>query len=584
MKPRAILSTCILLIILAGCAPGTATATLPAQNPTASPTLSPRDKMATAIAIDRATQSVKPTRIPSPTPDPSTLLSSGGWWNDTVFYEIFVRSFKDSNGDGVGDINGLIEKLDYLNDGDPDTTTDLGVTGIWLMPITESPSYHGYDVADYYSVDREYGTKEDFLRLIDAAHQRGIKVIVDLVINHTSDQNNWFKESNAGNPAYRDWYIWSESNPGYSGPWGQNVWHVGQNGYYYGLFWSGMPDLNLKNPAVTAEIDNITRFWLEDMHVDGFRMDAIRHLIENGEQQENTTQTHEWLKNFHRYYKSVDPQAFTVGEAWTQTPQIVEYVGDEMDIAFEFDLAQTFMSAAMGSQASGASKQMNVVLGNYPKDQYGVFLTNHDQTRVMSVLQDLKKAELAAVLLLTSPGVPFIYYGEEIGMTGTKPDENIRRPMQWIGSDSKVGFSTATPWNAASKDYPAINVATESNDPDSLLSVYRDLIRLRNDHAALRTGQTLVVESGSTRLYAILRYNDREAFLILVNVNSNALVTNQFKLTLAQGPFTGPVTATSTWGLIDPSAPEINAGGGFDAYAPFTEIPGQSAAIIQLTP
>ncbi|MBE9472169.1 MAG: alpha-amylase, partial [Chloroflexi bacterium] len=209
---------------------------------------------------------------PPPTSPPESAASSF-WWNDAIFYEIFVRSFYDSDGDGVGDLNGLIEKLDYLNDGDPATTDDLGVTGLWLMPISQSPSYHGYDVADYLTVDDEYGTNEDFRRLMEEAHKRDIRVIVDLVLNHTSSQHPWFQSARDDvDSPYRDFYVWSEENPGYKSPWGGQVWHRTSSGYYYGIFWEGMPDLNYDNPAVTTEMEEVIRFWLEDMGADGFRL------------------------------------------------------------------------------------------------------------------------------------------------------------------------------------------------------------------------------------------------------------------------------------------------------------------------
>lgn len=562
------------------------TACIP-SNP--APTQLPPTPTTAAAAASSPTAAPAQTLLPTATPTQVATLepapTAQPWWNDTVFYEVFVRSFKDSNGDGIGDFNGLTEMLDYLNDGDPTTTIDLGITGIWLMPITESPSYHGYDVEDYYAVDQEYGTKEDFQRLVGEAHKRGIHIIIDLVINHTSTENPWFQQSDDGDAEYRDWYIWADPAPNFIGPWGQQVWYASQQGYYYAIFWSGMPDLNLENPDVTAEIYNVARFWLEDMDVDGFRMDAIRHFVENGSAQENTPATHAWLQGFHQYYKSVDPQAFAVGEAWTDTPHVLEYIGDEVDIAFEFDLAGAFMRAANGPIASSAINQMNLVLNSYPIGQYGVFLTNHDQDRVMTVLRgDAEKAGLAAALLLTSPGVPFIYYGEEIGMSGAKPDEDIRRPMQWSGENSKVGFSTVSPWRIPPNDYTDFNVASETDDPNSLLSLYRDLIHLRNEHAALRTGETLVVDAGTQRLYALLRYNEQEAFLILVNVHPKPLTPDLYSLTLESGPFTGVVNAILVFGLAGPAAPQINANGGFDSYIPFPEIPAQSIAIIQLTP
>jgi glycosidase len=563
-----VLALIVAFSLLAGCV-----SPKPAPTQTSQPS--------TAATTAPTTQSTQPAAT-----QPTTVETELPWWNDAVFYEVFVRSFKDSDGDGKGDINGLIEKLDYLNDGDPATTTDLGITGLWLMPIMESPSYHGYDVVDYYTIDEEYGTNEDFKRLMDEAHQRGIHVVVDLVLNHTGLDHPWFEASDAGDPNYRDWYIWSETDPKYRGPWGEQVWYPAKDGFYYAVFWSGMPDLNLQNPEVTAEIYKIADFWLKDMGVDGFRMDAIKHFVERGAVQENVPETHVWLQAFHQHYKSVNPQAFVVGEAWTDTSQVLDYTGDEVDIAFEFDLAGAFVRSAQGPIASTANSQMQLVIDTYPQGQYGVFLTNHDQDRVMSVLKDVQKAKLAAVMLLTAPGVPFIYYGEEIGMTGVKPDEDIRRPMQWCGDNSKVCFTTGSPWRMPSTDYKdATTVLVQTGDPESLLSLYRTLIQLRNAHPALRTGDALVLDGGTQRLYALLRYNGQEAFLILVNVHTKALTTSLYDLKLPSGPFTGPVTATTVVGaLANPAAPQINAAGGFDSYQPFVEIPAGSYAIIQLQP
>jgi alpha-amylase len=570
----------LLTVLLASTACQPKAATLPA------PSSTPPKAAVTTQAIPSVS-----TNLPATATSPANLSEpvsqaeppAGFWWNDTVFYEIFIRSFRDSDGDGVGDINGLIEKLDYLNDGNPDTYTDLGITGIWLMPITESPSYHGYDVIDYYDVDQEYGTKEDFKRLVDEAHQRGIKVIIDLVINHTGRDHPWFQASQSGDAQYRDWYVWEDTPPGFLGPWGQSVWHRAGNSYYYGIFWDGMPDLNLENPAVTETIYDITRFWLEDMNVDGFRMDAIRHLIENGPVQENTSETHAWLQAYHQYYKSVDPEAFTVGEAWTATRQVIDYVGDEVDIAFEFDLAEAFLISAKSPVVAAATKQAQKVLDSYPEGQYGVFLTNHDQNRVMFNLQDDTTAKLAATMLLTFPGVPFIYYGEEIGMNGSKPDEDIRLPMQWSGEE-EAGFTSGTAWRAPFSDYASRNVLAQSADPDSLWNHYRVLIDLRNQHAALRTGGAILVNSGSPFVYTLLRYSEEEAFLVLVNPNSSDITADDYGLTLESGPFTNTLQAEAVLGLSDPAHPQVNEQGGFENYRPFATIPAKSSLIIRLAP
>ena len=503
------------------------------------------------------------------------------WWNDAVFYEVFLRSYYDSDGDGVGDINGLIERLDYLNDGDPATTDDLGISGIWLMPVMQSPSYHGYDVVDYYQIDDEFGSNEDFKRLIDEAHKRGIRVIVDLVLNHTSSQHPWFESAAADpNSAYRDYYVWEEENPGYRGPWGQQVWHETPTGYYYGVFWDGMPDLNYRNEAVTEEMHAATRYWLEEMGADGFRLDAVKYLVANDERQEGQPETHEWLEGFNDVYKGANPDAFAIGEIWSPTLEVVKYVGEELDAAFEFDLAEAILASVNSGRVDALTRAQKSVIEKYPPGQYGVFLTNHDQNRVMSQLLDSEeKAKLAATLLLTAPGVPFIYYGEEIGQTGSKPDEDIRRPLQWDNS-ANAGFSRGQPWRDPVEDYPQKNIADQSTDPDSLLSHYRSLIHLRNEQEALRTGEWLAVETNSSNVYAFLRHTDGEKILVLANLKRDAV--DAYGLDLAEGPLIGQETAVSLNGLTDPATPTINGAGGFAGYKPFESLPPQSSSIILL--
>lgn len=545
-----------------------------------------------------ACQPDAPEAAPSPMPEPTTLPTAEPtavseadppveeaypWWNDVVFYEVFVRSFYDSDGDGIGDLNGLIEKLDYINDGDPSTTDDLGATGIWLMPISVSPSYHGYDVVDYFEVDPEYGTNEDFKRLMEEAHARDIKVIVDLVMNHTSVEHPWFIESQDPDSEKRDWYIWADENPNYRGPDGQVAWHDDPSGAYYGVFWSGMPDLNYDNPEVTAAMYEAAEFWLTEMGVDGFRLDAIKHMIEEGQAQENTRSTHEWLEDFYTFYKEVNPQALTVGEAWTNTQQVVEYTGDEVDIAFQFDLALDILAASSAGVGKAFATTQAEVVEAFPLNQYATFITNHDQNRVMSQLRgDVAKARLAASILLTGPGVPFVYYGEEIGMTGTKPDEDIRRPMQWVSDDPGVGFTTGEPWRAPAEDFPQVSVALQDDEADSLLNHYRTLIHLRNGHEALRVGEWTLVEPNSGRLYTFLRHTDNEVILVVINMNRNPVLADKYSLDLSEGPLSGAVEAVSLFGGEPSGAPIVDDSGGFSGYVPFAEIPAQSAHIIQL--
>ncbi|MEX0876269.1 MAG: alpha-amylase family glycosyl hydrolase [Phycisphaerales bacterium] len=429
----------------------------------------------------------------------------------------------------MGDFRGLIERLDYLNDGDPATDTDLGVTGIWLMPIMQSPSYHGYDIVDYRAVDDEYGTMEDFQALLHACHERGIRVIVDLVINHSSDEHPWFTQAAADRDApTRDWYTWADSDPGYRGPWGQQVWHdevLDESGqYYYGCFYHGMPDLNVRNPELTAELNGIARFWIRDMGVDGFRLDAIKHLIEDGPVQENTQASIDWLESFHAYCESLDPDHFSVGEVWSSTDQVRRYIPDAVDTAFEFDLGMSILAAINTGDASRLRASIDNTVESFADGRFATFLTNHDQARVMTELGgDRDKAKAAATILLTLPGVPFIYYGEEIGIAGGKPDPNIRTPMQWTDSPRAEGFTTGQAWRRVQRDVGAANVEDQEGRPGSLLEHYKTLIRLRNDETAMRTGDTTTHPTSHDAVLAYTRSDGSGSFLIIVNTGGEVV-------------------------------------------------------------
>lgn len=463
-----------------------------------------------------------------------------------MFYEVFVRSFKDSDGDGKGDLKGLIEKLDYLNDGDPTTHTDLGVTAIWLMPIQQSPSYHGYDVTDYRTVEQDYGSNQDFKNFIDSAHNRGIKVIIDYVMNHTSSQHPWFVESAGSSTAEkRDWYLWQNPKPVVTGPWGQVVWHSKNASNYYGIFWSEMPDLNYNKPEVKAEMFDVARFWLEDMNVDGFRLDAIKYIKENGNTLEDTPETIAFWNEFKDHYKSINPDALAVGEAWTTTQKIKDYMTDtSLDYCFEFDLADAILNVANTPSAANVTAiqaQVDEVIAAYPYLQYGTFLTNHDVDRVMNRLgSSVAKAKIAASLLFTLPGVPYIYYGEEIGMTGAKPDENIRTPLQW-NSTSQAGFTTGTPWRPVNADYTGKNIESQKSDAASLWNHYRKLIAIRNNQAALRKGTYKMITASNTTVFSFLRQYQDENIIVVSNPTSGILSNVQLSLTqsgIGQGSYT----------------------------------------------
>ncbi|MEL7645047.1 MAG: alpha-amylase family glycosyl hydrolase [Anaerolineaceae bacterium] len=519
--------------------------------------------LAACQAAPTATQAPAPVEsstpaVPtqSPTPQAAQPDVASGWWNEVVFYEIFVRSFKDSDGDGIGDFQGIIQQLDYLNDGDPATTNDLGVGALWLMPINPSPSYHGYDVTDYKAVNPDYGTLDDFTQLLEACHERGIRVIMDFVVNHSSSQHPWFQAALAGDPKYKDYYVWSDSDPSSLGPWGQRAWYRASNGkFYYAVFWDQMPDLNYHNPAVTKEIQDASAFWL-DLGVDGFRVDAARYLFEEGVALQDTKGTIQWFQDWRAFYKPLKPRAYTVGEVWTDLQITAKYANPRgLDSLFMFDLAEDIRGAAYSGDASMALKSYLDVLGYFPDLQFSTFLSNHDQQRVMSYFGKESKARVAAFIYLTGPGTPFVYYGEEIGMTGSKPDENLRTPMQWSG-EPNAGFTSGIPWEAVNKGWEETNVETEAANPASILNWYRGLIQLRNQHPALRSGVYLPLTSSCKRVYAVLRQEGED---ILLTIASTGIPSSENCTIAIEGsPLSGAYRAETLWG--EPLFNEISFG------------------------
>ncbi len=525
-------------------------------------------------ACVRATPTVAPAQTTTPAPEArgaSTPEQSAheNWWRDAVFYEIFVRSYYDTNNDGIGDFNGITQKLDYLQ--------ELGITAVWLMPIHPSPSYHGYDVTNYYNVNHDYGTMDDFKNLLTEAHKRDIRIIIDLVLNHTSSQHPWFKSANSDpNSPYRDYYVWSETSKG-------GKWHEGNQGYYFGLFWGGMPDLNYNNPAVTDAILKITDFWLNKVGVDGFRIDAVKHLIEDGDKIENTPATHEWYKGFYTAYKAKNPQVYMVGEVFGAGSSVIKsYTGDQLDQIFNFEMSSGFVNSANGGANSGINSAVKFALQDMPGFNFATFLTNHDQTRAMSVFYGkVDKARLAAFLMLASPGTPFIYYGEEIGMQGQKPDENIRLPMQW-NSDANAGFTTTRPWRAPAKGYEQVNVALQSGDSNSLLEHYRRLITLRNSHSALRTGEVILLEPNNSGVYAALCVDDNETILVLVNLTDEA-ITNYAIILEDAGLAESAYSVETLFGAGQTKGPE-RIGKAFPEYKPFENLDPYAMYILKLNP
>jgi glycosidase len=500
-------------------------------------------------------------------------------WSDRTWYEVFVRSFSDSDGDGIGDLAGLTAKLDYLQ--------DLGIGGIWLMPIAEAASYHGYDVTDYTKVEPDYGDQAALEAFVAAAHQRDILVIVDFVINHTSIDHPWFQDALAGGP-HRDWYVWSDTDPGWPPVAGPNPWHHTDAGdSYYGAFSAGMPDLNLRNPAVTAEIDRIAEVWLADNGVDGFRIDAARHLIEDdGAHQSNTPETYAWLADFTAKVHAGHPDALVLGEAWDTSKSAGAYVPTSLDSTFDFGLAAAMVSAVANRRSPPITTSLAETIKYWPVNREASFLTNHDQTRVMSqVFGDVPSARLAGFMLLSGPGFPFIYYGEEIGLQGRKPDEQIRTPMPWTADAPAAGFTTGTPWEPLAEDWATTNVAAEVGEPTSLLETYRALIAFRAAHPALAAGGTLLVDGGGP-VIGWLRVAKGETMLVVVNLGATPV--SEYALSLPGGPLCGLSRVNYEGGIGDSStpsvaAPQLNATGGFDAYKPLGTLAPRSGYVISLT-
>ncbi len=454
---------------------------------------------------------------------------SKDWWKESVFYEIYMPSYKDSNDDGYSDFKGLTSKLDYIQ--------SLGVKGIWLTPFLKSPKVdNGYDVSDYYSVDSTYGTNKDFEIFLNEAHKRNLKIIMDLVLNHTSTDSKWFQESKKSkeNP-YRDYYIWRDKPNNWESFFGGSAWEFNSisNQYYYHKFDKRMADLNWQNPKVVEDIQKIIHFWCE-MGVDGFRLDVINFLTTNGVTKDNPIkngkQIHLYdkdqagIKNAMKIIKSTIneyPNKFVIGEIGSDDINVLKKYQSPylLDVVFNFNFGSIIKFSAKNifHQLKSMEKNMN----NYPT----LFFGSHDMPRIMNRLADnnSERAVALAALILTAKGVPFIYYGEEIGMQNINADsvdemrdiqgiinynlsikegkskeealkignehnrDKSRSPMQW-NTEKYAGFSEVEPWINVNSDYLSVNVENYENQKSSILNRYRQLIKLRNSEPVLQYG------------------------------------------------------------------------------------------------
>jgi alpha-amylase len=446
-------------------------------------------------------------------------------WPYGVNYEVFVRSYADSNGDGIGDFNGLTSRLDYLK--------ELGVGGIWLMPIMPSPTYHKYDVVDYKAVDPEYGSQEDFKKLVEEAHKRGIRILVDLIVNHTGSDHPWFKNAieSKENP-YRDYYVWANKDSireqiskKSTSLDSDNItqWHP-VNGdtlseHYYGFFYGGMPDLNLDNEKVRQEFVEIGKYWLGEMNVDGFRLDAAKHIYPTDRANDN----HAFWVWFREEMQKIKPEVYLVGEVWSKAEDVAPYLKG-LPALFNFDMGYAITSVVKaGKDTIGLISKYKEINDYYSKSTNefidATFLKNHDQNRILSELEaNQNKARVAAGILFTLPGTPYVYYGEEIGMIGVKPDEYIREPFLW---DYDARDKTQTSWESPkfSNDETVVPLSKQKDDPASLYNFYKKFIQYRNSSKVLTYGSIDTTPISIREVVSFIREKDGVKRLVLHNVS-----------------------------------------------------------------
>ncbi len=466
-----------------------------------------------------------------------TFYDIPGWAYNGVMYEIFVRSFYDSDNDGIGDIQGIIEKLDYLNDGDPETGDDLGIKSIWLMPVFESPSYHCYDVSDYYKIESDYGTNEDFQELLREAHKRGIKIITDLVLNHCSSQHEYFKDAFANSQSrFDNWFYFTNSSNTRA-----HNWQFRHRDKDRNMLEPYMPAWNVNNPEVREYLYEMAKYWIDPDRdgnftdgVDGFRCDYVKGP------------PHEFWKMFRQEVKSVNPDVLLLAENWEGLGSIAQSFDNEFDMAFDFP----FQGSLVASITSASAMDFRTILLEQERilpdnALMNRFFNNHDMNRIFTRM-DEDQAKLGLALLLTVPQMPMLYYGDEIGMKGQKDpyDEGIRRPMEWCRNNDCKGMTNWYPvWD---NEPDGISVEEETDDPGSILSFVRNLIRLRSDYPVIETGEIQFVPLYTTnemkeykRGVAYLVGNDQEGVLVIANLHREE---QELKIDFADLPVFDQVT------------------------------------------
>jgi trehalose-6-phosphate hydrolase len=505
-------------------------------------------------------------------------MNNNDWWKSSVVYQIYPKSFKDSNGDGIGDIVGIIEELDYLN--------SLGVKVIWLTPIYVSPQNdNGYDIADYYNIDKMFGTLEDFKRLLKETHKRGMKLIMDMVVNHTSTENYWFKEALKGedNP-YHDFYIWRDKPNNWSSKFGGSAWEYVEslNKYYLHLFDVTQADLNWENPKVREEIFKMMRYWL-DMGVDGFRLDVVNLLSKDqrflDDDYESATRDgrrfytdgpriHEYLNLMNKEVFSKYEGIMTVGEmSSTNIENCIKYTNPEnkeLDMVFNFHhLKVDYKNGKKWELMPFDFKALKELFFTWQVEMEegngwnALFWCNHDQPRALSRFGNdttyrVESAKMLGTAIHLMRGTPYIYQGEEIGMTNpnfesieefrdveslnayeillkkgveekevlnilnNRSRDNSRTPMQW-NSEKNGGFTKGRPWINVAKNYTEINVESEEKDENSILNYHKQLIKLREENDVISEGKFIPILEDHPQVLAYIREKDNKKIIVLCN-------------------------------------------------------------------
>ena len=497
------------------------------------------------------------------------------WWHDAVVYQIYPRSFLDSNNDGIGDLNGIISKLDYLK--------ELGINVIWLSPVYQSPmDDNGYDISDYQAIAEEFGTMEEMKRLMDEAKERDIKIVMDLVVNHTSDEHRWFEQarSSKDNP-YRDYYIWRDAKPDGSAPddqgsiFGGSAWQWDEltQQYYFHLFSKRQPDLNWENPKVQEEVHTMMNWWI-DLGIGGFRLDVIDLIgkeIDKGITG-NGPRLHKLLQQMNQATFG-NKDLLTVGETWGATPEIAKlYSGqdrNELSMVFQFEhITLTWENGDKWNPIPLDLREFKNVLTKWQLELAdggwnSLFWNNHDLPRLVSKYGDdknfrVESAKMLATCLHFLKGTPYIYQGEEIGMTNVAFDnldqykdiethnfykvktesgvthehmmdaihensrDNARTPMHW-NNQTNAGFSEGTPWIELNPNYPEINVESALADPGSIFYHYKTLIELRKAHPAIVYGSFIPVFEEHDKVFAYVRELDGEQLFVVCNFSGDSL-------------------------------------------------------------